>query len=368
MRALAGLLLLAVAAAAAEPRWRLRYFYDEPREELAITDLQFASARHGVAVAALRRDGRWRPFVLRTTDAGENWRLIPIPDRGLSLFLLDESVGWMAAEKGLWKTRDGGATWTRVPGPRNVLRVWFASENRGWAIGLEKGVWETRDGGRRWTPLPVLDQVRSTREFTVFEWITFVSGRHGLIAGASSRPRDPDASWPEWMDPEAAEARRQRPTLSILLETRDGGETWKHSTTSMFGRITRVRLAADGRGLGLVEFHDAFPWRSEVFRLDWRTGHSERVFRREDRAVTDVALLDGGPAYLAAVEPPGKLRRSPVPGRLRILESHDLTHWNEMPIDYRAVARRAVLAAAPSGGLWAATDTGMILSLDQTPR
>lgn len=362
MRPLAGV-VLAAAATAAEARWRLQYFFDEPRSELAIVDLQFASRRHGLALASLRRDGDWRPFILRTSDGGEHWRLIPVKENGVSLYLLNESVGWMVTDKGLWKSRDGGLTWTKIRAPKNVLRVWFSNEERGWAVGLNKGAWETRDGGHRWTPLSVLDEVRSTREFTVFEWIIFTSGRHGLIAGSSSRSHPSDSPFPEWMDPEAAQARRQRPSLSIVLETRDGGETWTHSSTSMFGRITRVRLAAEGRGLGLVEFHDAFTWPSEVFRLDWRTGKSERVFRREDRAVTDVALLDNGPAYLAAVEPAGKLRRSPVPGRLHIFQSYDLTHWSEMPVDYRAVARRAVLAAAP-GSVWAATDTGMILRLE----
>ncbi|MCL6508106.1 MAG: hypothetical protein K6T59_13900, partial [Bryobacteraceae bacterium] len=70
-------------------------------------------------------------------------------------------------------------------------------------------------------------------------------------------------------------------------------------------------------------------------------------------------------AYLAAVEPAGKLRRSPVPGRLHILRSDDLTTWSEMPVDYRAVARRAVLAAAGRKDIWVATDTGMILRLEE---
>lgn len=363
MRALAGL-VLAAAAAAAEARWRLQYFFDEPRAELAIVELQFASPRRGLALASLRRGDDWRPFLLGTNDGGEHWRLVPTKEHGLSLYWLNESVCWMVTEKGLWKSRDGGVSWTKLSAPKNVLRVWFRNEERGWAVGRNKGAWETRDGGRRWTPLPVLEEVRTTPEFTVFEWITFTSGRHGLIAGSSSRPRGSDSLFPEWMDPEAAEARRQRPSLSIVLQTQDGGETWTHSSTSMFGRITRVRLAAAGRGLGLVEFHDAFAWPSEVFRLDWRTGKSERVFRREDRAVTDVALLDNGPAYLAAVEPAGKLRRSPVPGRLHILQSHDLAHWSEMPVDYRAVARRAVLAAAAPGSIWVATDTGMILRFE----
>jgi photosystem II stability/assembly factor-like uncharacterized protein len=364
MRALAGL-LLAAAAVSGQGRWRLQYFFDQPRAELAILDLQFASARRGAALATLRQDGRIRPLLLVTRDGGGHWDLLPLKEAGRSLFLLNESTGWIVTEKGLWQTRDGGASWVKVAPGRNFLRVWFLDEQRGWAAGLNKGAWETHDGGKHWSLLPVLGEVRARRESTAFEWITFVSGRHGLLAGSSVPPRDLGSPLPDWMDPESHEARRQWPSLSILLETRDGGRNWKHSITSMFGRITRVRLAADGRGLGLIEFQDAFRWPSEVFRLDWKTGHSERVFRREDRAVTDVTLAPDGPAYLAAVEPAGKLRRSPVPGRLHILRSDDLTTWSEMPVDYRAVARRAVLAAAGRKDIWVATDTGMILRLEE---
>jgi hypothetical protein len=36
-----------------------------------------------------------------------------------------------------------------------------------------------------------------------------------------------------------------------------------------------------------------------------------------------------------------------------------------MEVDYRAVGRRAILAAPDAANLWVATDTGMILKLVQ---
>jgi hypothetical protein len=57
--------------------------------------------------------------------------------------------------------------------------------------------------------------------------------------------------------------------------------------------------------------------------------------------------------------------RTPVPGKLKILQSDDLTTWREMAVDFRAVARRAVLAGPDAGHLWVATDTGMVLRLEQ---
>jgi photosystem II stability/assembly factor-like uncharacterized protein len=53
----------------------------------------------------------------------------------------------------------------------------------------------------------------------------------------------------------------------------------------------------------------------------------------------------------------------PIPGKLKILQSLDLSSWTEMPIDYRAEGRRAVFAAAGPDHIWVATDQGMILKL-----
>jgi hypothetical protein len=48
---------------------------------------------------------------------------------------------------------------------------------------------------------------------------------------------------------------------------------------------------------------------------------------------------------------------------LKVLRSSDLEHWTEIPVDYRAVAGRASIAAADARNIWIATDTGMILKL-----
>ena len=46
-----------------------------------------------------------------------------------------------------------------------------------------------------------------------------------------------------------------------------------------------------------------------------------------------------------------------------MLTSTDLKEWNEMEVDYRAVATSLVLAGPDPSHVWAATDTGMILRL-----
>jgi hypothetical protein len=146
-----------------------------------------------------------------------------------------------------------------------------------------------------------------------------------------------------------------------MLDTRDGGKTWKPSTSSMFGRITRTMFLPDGRGLGLIEFTDTFKWPSEVHLLDGATGKSGIVYNATDRAITDVLLQPSGTGYLVGVEVTGRLQHSPIPRKLVVLKSENLTDWQEMPVDYRASAVRAMLRSSSDGSLWVATDSGMIL-------
>lgn len=129
----------------------------------------------------------------------------------------------------------------------------------------------------------------------------------------------------------------------MLAETRDGGKTWVTSVASTFGRAARIR-SRGLRGLTVFEYGEGIEFPSEVFDLDLRTGKSQSLFCRKDVVVHDVAPLASGGAILAAIEPAGRLRSSPVPGHLRIFHTPDGTRFSEMKVDYRAVGRRAELA------------------------
>jgi hypothetical protein len=165
------------------------------------------------------------------------------------------------------------------------------------------------------------------------------------------------------MDPEGARQRRQLPSLALLLETLDGGKTWKPSTSSILGRIMRYYANAVGKGLVLVEYQNGFDWPSEIYHADNQTQKMVSSFKAKDRVITDIALQPNGTAYAAGMQPSGAVARLPIPGKVVILRSTDLKNWHEMEVDYRAVADRLWLASAPGGSVWAATDTGMILEL-----
>jgi len=354
---------LGVACAAAEDHWRLQYFLDEDSTALSLRDLKFPSPERGIAAGELRREGHAQPVVLLTEDSGEHWTQVQVPEAAQSLFFASPKLGWMVTQSGVWGTADGGRNWKRLARLRGLLRLYFLDEAHGWAVGSPKAVFETKDGGQHWTAVAAAAQPKSTPEFTTYNCLDFTGQRIGLIAGSSRPPRQRSERFPDWMEPEKAQRSREWPELTIFLETRDGGQNWRSSVTSMFGVVSQVRLAPDGRGLGVIRFFEAFQWPAEVFLLNWGTGRSTRVFRRADRDVTDALLTAEGTAYLAGIEPAGRLRQLPIPGKLKILRSRDFLSWEEMPVDYRAVATHVVLATGGAGQLWAATDTGMILKL-----
>lgn len=364
-----GVLAAALATRAAGPseareRWRRIYFYDELESSLVINDFKFTSAHHGVAAGFLvDKKGRIKPTALTSDDGGVHWTFAPLKEVPLSLFFLDEKRGWMVADKAIWQSEDGGRTWRKLGNLDDAVRIYFLDAQHGFAIGEQKTVRETADGGKEWTDVSAAAQPESNPERTVYNWIDFAGSRTGIITGWNQPAGRGASGLPEWMSPSSTRFRREAPRVSIFLQTRDGGKTWDATTGSLFGHVTCVRLSPAGFGLGLIEFANAFEWPSEVFRIDATSGNSERVYREKNRLVTDVALPPTGPAYLAGIEKLDRLSDSPVPGKVKILRSEDLANWQEMEVDYRATAHRAMLSAVDDRDIWVATDTGMILKL-----
>jgi photosystem II stability/assembly factor-like uncharacterized protein len=354
------------ASLAADERWTIQYFHDEKDSTLAIEDMKFPSLRRGVAVGVLTERGKSRPVSLTTSDGGATWATERIQEFGRSLFFLNESLGWMVTEKGLWKTVESGRSWTKLPqsaATKWLHQVCFLDENKGWAIGERKSVYMTLDGGKKWSRVDAVDKVDTKPENTTFRAIGFADALTGMIVGQSAPPAPPNRL-PDYLQPELSN-RREQPHLTILLETRDGGKTWKASTTSVFGQVTKVALLPNGTALSLFQFRGTFDHPAEMQVLNWKTGASIRAIAGARRAITDIALTAQGTAYVAAIEPPGKLNWGPVPGKLKVLRSTDLRAWADMPVDYRAVARNAILAVVDETHAWIATDTGMILQLRQ---
>lgn len=365
--------LLAPSAAWAQ-KWQIQYFYDEPHSQLELVDLTFPSPQRGVAIGNIwdqNSEKGPKPVALVTADGGAHWSNIPLKDVPRSIFFLNDSLGWMVGDTGIWQTEESGRSWKKISEQKHgdarkygsaagvIAKVWFVDPQRGFAAGYQKTALSTIDGGKTWKPIEEAAKPSGNPAFTAYTQIAFANDKIGLIAGGATPPRKDAPRYPAWMAPEQAVKQREVPSLTLTLETRDA-ESWTSSTAPLYGELASLRLTPT-QGLYVFEFDPSFEVPSEVYHLDLTNGKSENAFRAVDRRVTDALLFDGAGAFLAAVEPPGKLSNAPIPGKVRLLSSSDLTNWKEMDVDYRAVARSVVLAGPDPTHLWAATDTGMIL-------
>jgi hypothetical protein len=362
---LAAGILSFTASAFADEHWDIQYRYHQVDSTLTINDLTFPDATHGIACGyTVDRHEKDHPLTILTSDGGQTWTEIPVKETCLSLFFLSDASGWMVTDTGIWSTEEAGRSWVKAKNaPANLLRLWFLDRQHGFAAGREKHVYETKDGGVTWTPLAVAATAPGDPVYTTYGDIAF-TGNKGIISGWNVPPR---RGGPDWMEPKEAEQTRQVPHVSILLQTKTGGETWNESHVSLFGQITRMTLSSSDVGLGLVEFKDVFEYPSEVYRIDLTNGGNELAFRAKNRAITDVRLFPGSSRGLMVGYEPngGSIYRTPIPGKLKVLTSTDLKDWTEMTVDYRAVARSALLTGPDDKHVWIGTDTGMILKLVQ---
>jgi hypothetical protein len=347
----------------AAPLFELQFFHDEDESRMVIRDFKMLTRLRGIGIGTLFTEQREKPMGVVTSDGGKTWTLQPIPDDGVSLFFLNDSLGWMVSEGGIYRTDEGGRSWTRISRQKRLLRVWFTSPERGYAVGINKTVLATVDGGKKWTEVVEAQMPNSEKRETSYFWLQFPNPQRGLIVGHVAPERSSDPHYPVWMDPSPGR-RREWPSLTIFLQTIDGGKTWKASTTSMFGRLIRfLPYKGTRQALGLLDFERFFTTPSEVILMDNADGKAKSVFNRKDRRITDIWVSPEGTVYLAGVESLGMLGGIPAPSKVKVFRSRDLAFWEEIEVDYRATATRVTLSGISEYDVWLATDTGMVLRL-----
>src|SRR5207244_78927 len=136
----------------------------------------------GIAVGNIL-EGKGRKAVsVVTQDAGATWQVVPIEENPVSVFFLNDSLGWMVTEKGLWRTDEGGKDWRKLPHlPAQPIRVFFVDENNGWAACMKKTVLATHDGGRKWEPVAAAAEPAGLPERSAYTWISFANANNGII-------------------------------------------------------------------------------------------------------------------------------------------------------------------------------------------
>jgi hypothetical protein len=349
------LILFSLSAA---PRWKIQFFYDHADSNFAIEDLECPTPEHCVAGGLIDdKKGREQGAVVVTSDGGLHWSQYEVKERPLSLFFLNDGLGWMVTDRGLWSSVEGGRSWAKIQSRKGILQTWFLDPSHGYITGVKGLVEETTDGGKTWAKLEAAEKLVDAQLLN-FDIITF-HGPHGVIVGA------PDASV-LGLSLTAPDQLTEVPMKGkvTVLETLDGGKKWTSGTIPIDGDLAQLRMSNKGSVISLILYpNPKYPVGSAVYETQLGRREGRMLFAERDRAATDIALLNDGSAVLVTVEPPGNSTHSPIPGKLKIFESGDLRVWREMDVDYRALAQRAIIAAPDAHNIWVATDTGAILKL-----
>ena len=362
MRAVVLALLLPLAAVSADsgPTWQRSFFFDEAKSDFSVSDFACPSATFCIAVGAIEQNtGAPYPHAVITRDGGAHWSASKPAEFPVSLFFLNDTTGWMVTEHGIWSTVDAAATWKKVQSGKAYFRVFFTDAQHGWLVGDKRQFEQTADGGAHWSALPdVANAVAASPAPIAFEYVHFSDPRHGVaIAEAGGRP---DRGLPVWMDPDSAQYRRAPEGGVCACQSSDGGHSWTCGSVGLYRKLITAAFPAANRGWLVFEPESPSKLFSEVIERNWSAWQSTTVWHLDGASILDLSAGADGLLAIAAVQIQGKLIDSPLPGKVRIFSGGDFASLREEPVDYRAVARRIMLANA--GSEWfAATDTGMIL-------
>jgi photosystem II stability/assembly factor-like uncharacterized protein len=302
--------------------------------------------------------GRPDPWSVITRDGGEHWTSRKPSESPMSLFFLNDTTGWMVTARGLWNTRDAGETWKKIKSGQGCLRVFFADPLHGWLVGSGRVFEETSDGGTRWVGVPDAAKLPGSPADITLEYVHFSNPLQGTVVGEVAGRSD--RSSPAWVNPDRARYPPPPDGGVIGGQTVDGGRTWTWGSVGLYQRLAATAFPTADHGWLVFGADSPTQGYSEVTERNWSAAKSTTLYRLDGARISGLDTGPDGSLVLAAVQVQGKLADTPVPGKVRIFTGDAFSTLREETVDYRAVARRIVLARA--GSAWfAATDTGMIL-------
>lgn len=227
--------------------WRLVRHGRGPADH--VFDLQMLDRDFGYAVGLCG--------VLQTRDGGESWTNLTRPGSdeeaafAHAVAFLDAQHGYKVGQHGLLEaTSDGGRHWVRwdlplPPGEKPYLfDIHFVDAFNGWIVGENGTLLRTADGGRHWqrqeTGLP--DAKERPRPPGSVPGPPGIEEIEGPLAGlflTRVRFADPSRGWATgfWSDQ----------GRSVVLGTRDGGETWAIEAEAAGEELRALEVHADGR-------------------------------------------------------------------------------------------------------------------------
>ncbi len=124
-------------------------------------------------------------FLMRTTDGGESWTTLDLPDDDLqmsSIFFTNSKKGYTVQNRKVYRTSDGGNNWSISYLPHNnafAQFIHFINDTTGFAFGPVKTLAKTNNTGQNWQLLSV--------DFNVHDYyfcMDFVDNQTGYIGGS----------------------------------------------------------------------------------------------------------------------------------------------------------------------------------------
>ncbi len=133
---------------------------NSPTTTIPLVDICFTNENKGWIIGGWFSMPNFR-LMLETNDGGYNWveKTINLPHGLLSIFFLNDSIGWAGGYRVMIKTVDGGYTWQELDVSSfypEIKSISFVNTDIGW-IGGEKSIHKTTDGGQTWqsqNPMP----------------------------------------------------------------------------------------------------------------------------------------------------------------------------------------------------------------------
>jgi photosystem II stability/assembly factor-like uncharacterized protein len=229
--------------------------------------------------------------ILHTADGGLTWRRQAAPSGQLleAVEFADPKRGWAVGDSGaILHTADGGGSWLpQASGTRAYLQcVAFSDALHGWIGGATGALLHTVNGGRSWRRLPISGWPKG-----VVWALSFSDATHGWVLLAQNgywnggqrlmRTHDAGRHWQTtYVAPRDAELLtisadnahvcalgsvyvNEVPVSSLVVDSVDGGTTWRQTYTDAIASATDLAVAAGqvcASGFGLAYSPDGRAW------------------------------------------------------------------------------------------------------------
>ena len=221
--------------------WETKFEY--VTQEL-IRKIYFVDSNTGYAPSGSTSAADSLGFILKTTDGGQNWAMMPYNFKfSIYTLAMPSSTVWYAGtgNNKIFKTTDAGDTWTEQTEPisgttHDFYEIGFADVDNGYAVGQSGNIIKTTDGGTNWTTVTSPFGTSTIYDMHVFDSQTVIAV--GLSSKAY-KTTDGGTNWSplttgipgsfftmEFLNSSFGVVAGYSSPLPYISISKDGGDTW----------------------------------------------------------------------------------------------------------------------------------------------